>query len=60
MKTLSSLGYDRRKVLMALGLLIGYGLSAAPHAFGAQKQKSSPKHYAGRVQTGLDVLEAEK
>ncbi|MGB2664076.1 MAG: DUF1343 domain-containing protein [Candidatus Acidiferrum sp.] len=60
MKTLSSLGNDRRKVLLALGLLIGCGLVMASRALGAQKQKSSPKHYAGRVQTGLEVVEAEK
>jgi uncharacterized protein YbbC (DUF1343 family) len=53
----------RRKLLssamaLALGCLLAAGLS--PRMCGAQKHKTAAKSHGGRVQTGLDVLEAEK
>lgn len=43
-------------------LVAGCSLAAAPArgATGAQKHKTTQSRHAGRVQTGLDVLEAEK
>lgn len=43
---------------MAVACTLGAGL--VPRASGAQKHKPAPKSRVGRVQTGLDVLEAEK
>jgi uncharacterized protein YbbC (DUF1343 family) len=62
MKTLACLAKDRGKLLSSKALAISCLLSvafAAP-AFGEQKQKALAKSRAGRVQTGLDVLEALK
>jgi uncharacterized protein YbbC (DUF1343 family) len=42
----------------ALGCSLGGG--SVPRAFGAQKAKTTHKSGVGRVQPGLDVLEAEK
>jgi uncharacterized protein YbbC (DUF1343 family) len=63
MKPPLSLGMGRRKLLssamaLALGCVLAAGLS--PKMFGAQKHKTASKSHGGRVQTGLDVLEAEK
>jgi uncharacterized protein YbbC (DUF1343 family) len=43
---------------MAVGCTLGTGL--LPRASGAQKHKAAQKSRVGRVQTGLEVLEAEK
>jgi uncharacterized protein YbbC (DUF1343 family) len=43
---------------MAVGCTLAAGL--VPRASGAQKHKPAQKSRVGRVQTGLDVLEAEK
>jgi len=45
---------------MTLALSCALGAGLVPRAFGAQKHKPSHKGGVGRVQTGLDVLEAEK
>jgi uncharacterized protein YbbC (DUF1343 family) len=65
MKPPVSLSKDRRTFLWAmttLTLALGCTLAAGlpPGVFAAQKHKTSSKNYGGRVQTGLDVLEAEK
>jgi uncharacterized protein YbbC (DUF1343 family) len=63
MRLLARLGNDRRKLLfVTMTLLLGYFLSAIfPSTISAaQKHKASPASRGGRVQTGLDVLEAEK
>lgn len=63
MKTLTSLKKDRGKVFFAGMVALAFVLMLVPGertwALGAQKHKSSRGH-VGRVQTGLDVLEAEK
>ncbi len=63
MKPLRSLGKDRRKSLYLVTALIATCVataagSASPPA--AQKKKAGGRGYSGRVQTGLEVLEAEK
>jgi uncharacterized protein YbbC (DUF1343 family) len=63
MKPLRSLRRDRRKkvcfaVALALGCVATVGGGSSVVA--AQKKKAAGRSYAGRVQTGLDVLEAEK
>jgi uncharacterized protein YbbC (DUF1343 family) len=63
MKPLRSLSKARRKSLRLLTVLMATCLvtvagSASPPA--AQKKKAGGRSYSGRVQTGLDVLEAEK
>jgi uncharacterized protein YbbC (DUF1343 family) len=63
MKPLRSLGKDRRKSLyLAAALLTGCALTALGSASvpAAQKKKAAGRSYGGRVQTGLDVLEAQK
>jgi uncharacterized protein YbbC (DUF1343 family) len=61
MKPLSSLGNKDRRKLSAATLTLGIALtSVVPPSFGAQKHKAAQKGHVGRVQTGLDVLEAEK
>lgn len=47
---------------LAIAVAIGWvaGLSIVPPASGAQKHAATTKRRVGRVQTGLDVLEAEK
>jgi uncharacterized protein YbbC (DUF1343 family) len=62
MKTLACLGKDRGKPLSSKALAIAGLLSVAfaTPTFGEQKHKAPTKSHAGRVQTGLDVLEAEK
>jgi uncharacterized protein YbbC (DUF1343 family) len=65
MKTLTSLQGDRgkeffaRMVALAFVLLLTLARGERAWALGGQKHKSSGGH-VGRVQTGLDVLEAEK
>ena len=65
MKTLTSLQRDRGKaflaalVALAFVLLVALAQGERAWALGGQKHKSSGGH-VGRVQTGLDVLEAEK
>ena len=48
-----------KKVLAGLTLL-GMWVGFAPRGFGAQKHGTSSRSYGARVQTGTDVLEAEK
>jgi len=62
MKPLVTLGKTRGILSTTKTLLLGFVLAAglpAP-ASGAQKHKGSQKSGSGRVQPGLDVLEAEK
>ncbi|HKN25470.1 MAG TPA: DUF1343 domain-containing protein [Candidatus Acidoferrum sp.] len=65
MKPLTSLGRDGRSLLwtmmtlaLALGCVLAAGLSS--EAAAAQKRNASTRGRVGRVQPGLDVLEAEK
>jgi uncharacterized protein YbbC (DUF1343 family) len=63
MKRLRTLGQDRRKSLyLAAALLTSFALTAARSASvpAAQKKKAAERSFGGRVQTGLDVLEAQK
>jgi uncharacterized protein YbbC (DUF1343 family) len=48
------------RLAMRMAICCMLAASLSPHVPGAQKQKTSPKSHAGRVQTGLDVLEAER
>jgi uncharacterized protein YbbC (DUF1343 family) len=62
MKPANALGADRTIRIMGIALMLSGVLLAglAPTCSGAQKHKATQKSHVGRVQTGLDVLEAEK
>jgi uncharacterized protein YbbC (DUF1343 family) len=62
MKPANALGVDRTIRIMGIALMLSGVLLAAfvPTCSGAQKHKATQKSHVGRVQTGLDVLEAEK
>jgi uncharacterized protein YbbC (DUF1343 family) len=62
MKPLTALGVDGAIRVMGMALMLSGVLVAGlvPTCSGAQKHKATQKSRVGRVQTGLDVLEAEK
>jgi uncharacterized protein YbbC (DUF1343 family) len=62
MKPETTLGTDRKQLLKVMPLVLGLALLAAvpPWASSAQKHHAASGSHVGRVQTGLDVLEAEK
>ena len=60
MKPVARIGKTRKVVGMTLALSCALGAGLVPRAFGTQKHKPSHKGGVGRVQAGLDVLEAEK
>jgi uncharacterized protein YbbC (DUF1343 family) len=62
MKTPARLGMGRRKIvsIMASALLCAFSAGFAQDSFASPPRKTPPKSGAGRVQTGLDVLEAQK
>jgi len=62
MKPETTLGWERKRLWNALLITLGFVLlgGVAPRRSSAQKHKAASRTYVGRVQTGLDVLEAEK
>jgi uncharacterized protein YbbC (DUF1343 family) len=62
MKTSTTFPKDRGQSSLAAALSICVVMTSAfaPSVPAAQKHKTSEKNHAGRVQTGLDVLESEK
>jgi uncharacterized protein YbbC (DUF1343 family) len=60
MKPMTRLGKARCAVYAAVALVGVVRMSLAPPAFGGQGQKSAHRSRVGRVQSGLDVLEAQK
>jgi uncharacterized protein YbbC (DUF1343 family) len=60
MKPAARLEKARRIIEVAVALGCALGAGSVPRAFGAQKAKTAHKSGVGRVQPGLDVLEAQK
>jgi uncharacterized protein YbbC (DUF1343 family) len=62
MKPLRSFSKDRRKAVYLATLVAGFLMVAtvSRSVAAGQKKKATGRSYSGRVQTGLDVLEAQK